>query len=103
MAQLLLHCLEKTGAGARRPLAGLSRCRPCWNVPRGREPTEVIQANHVHVRQEGTQAVDTPSIPSRTKSVPVVDGVTPQLSLRTEIVRRNSSDEARPTLFVQQE
>jgi hypothetical protein len=71
------------------PIRPTEPLEPCRNVPRGREPKEVIQANQVHVRQEGTHAVDAPSITSRTKDIPVVNGVTPQLSLRAEIVGGN--------------
>src|SRR5277367_1604324 len=53
--------------------------------------------------QQGTQPVETPSITSGAQSIPVVDRVTPQLSLRAEIVGRDSGNEARPALFVQQE
>src|ERR1700730_9325659 len=103
MAQLRLHRLKKPGARTRHPLAGLSRWRPSWNVPRSRKPAEVIQANHIYVGQQSTQPVDAPPITSRAKSIPVVNGIAPQLTLRAEIIGRNSGDEAWPMLLIEQE
>src|ERR1700729_3784448 len=103
MAQFALHCLKKAGSRTRYPLPGLSRCRTGWNVPRSREPAEVIQANHIDVSQQSTQPIDAPSITSRTQGIPVVNRIAPQLTLRAEIIGRNSGDEARPMLLIEQE
>src|SRR3984957_18362076 len=77
--------------------------RTGWNVPRSREDAEVIQANHIDVSQQSTQPIDAPSITSRTQDIPVVNGIAPQLTLRAEIIGRNSGDEARPMLLIEQE
>src|ERR1700685_2291117 len=77
MAQLCLHCLKKAGSRTRYPLPGLRCWRSGWNMPRGCEPTEVIQATHIDVSQQSTQPIDTPSITSRAKSIPVVNGIAP--------------------------
>src|SRR5580658_5944331 len=103
MAQLCLHGLKKAGSGTRHPLPGLSRWRSGWNVPRSREPAEVIQANHIDVSQQSPQPIDAPPITSRTHGIPVVNGIAPQLTLRAEIIGRNSGDEARPLLLIEQE
>src|ERR1700691_4303906 len=89
MAQLCLHCLKKAGSRTRHPLPRLSRWRSGWNVPRSREPAEVIQANHIDVSQQSTQPIDAPPITSRTHCIPVVNGIAPQLTLRAEIIGRN--------------
>src|ERR1700722_11089902 len=47
MPELCLHCLKKAGSRTRHPLPGLSGWRSGWNVPRGREPAEVIHANTI--------------------------------------------------------
>src|SRR5439155_9486423 len=103
MAQLDSHCLKKIGTRPLRPLAGL--CRECsaWNMPGGRESTEVLQANQIYVSQYSTQPLDAPPITPRTKGIPVVDRIAPQLSLRAEIIGRNPGDEAWAILLVQQE
>src|ERR1700683_1675381 len=103
MAQLRLRCLKKIGSRTRHPLPGLSRWRSGWNVPRSREPAEVIQANHIDVSQQSTQPIDAPPITSRTRGIPVVNGIAPQLTLRAEIIGRNSGDEARTTLLIEEE
>src|SRR5271170_2499327 len=103
MAQLCLHRLKETGPRTRHPLPGLSRWRSGWNVPRSREPAEVIQPNYVYVIEQGTQPIDAPPITSRTHGIPVVNGIAPQLTLRAEIIGRNSGDEFWPMLLIEQE
>src|ERR1700722_7916282 len=103
MAQFCLHGLKKAGARTWHPLPGLSRWRSDWNVPRSCESAEVIEANHIDVSQQSTQPVDAPPIPSRTQGIPVVNGIAPQLTLRAEIVGRNSGDKARAPLLIEQE
>ena len=102
-AQLFLNCLQESGARTRHPLPGLGRRSTCGNVPRGCESAEVIKPNDVDMIQKCTQSVDAPSITGRTKGIPIVDRVAPQLSLSAEIIRWNPGDEARPAMFVQQE
>src|SRR5580658_2359140 len=103
MAQLGLHCLKKAGRRTRHPLPGLSRWRSGWDVPRSREPAEVIQANHIDMSQQSTQPIDAPPITGRTHGIPVVNRIAPQLTLRAEVIGRNPGDEARPTLLIEQE
>src|ERR1700691_4600260 len=103
MAQLCLHRLKKAGSRTRHPLPGLSRWRSRWNVPRSREPAEVIHANDIDVGQQSTQPIDAPSIARRTQGIPVVNRIAPQLALRAEIIGRNSSDEAWALLLIEQE
>src|ERR1700736_1699632 len=103
MAELGSHCLKKAGARTLLPLAGLCCGRSARNVPRGRESTEVIQANQIYVSQQSPQPLYAPPIIRRTKGIPVVDGIAPQLSLRAEIIGRNPGNKAWPTLLIQQE
>src|SRR5271156_860161 len=103
MPQLCLHRLKKAGSRPRHPLPRLSRWRSGWNMPRSREPAEVIQANHIDVSQQSTQPIDAPPITSRTHGVPVVNGIAPQLTLCAEIIGRNSGDELWPMLLIKQE
>ena len=53
--------------------------------------------------QKCAQSVDAPSITGRTKGIPIVDRVAPQLSLSAEVIRWNPSDEARAAMFLQHE
>src|SRR5262249_29175475 len=62
VAQLSLHSLEKAGTGTLDPLAGLSRWCTDWDVPRGCKSAEVIQADRVHMGQQGPQPIYTPPI-----------------------------------------
>src|SRR5580692_1854690 len=103
MAQLRLRCLKKIGSRTRYPLPGLSRWRSGGNMPCSHKPAEVIQANHIDVSQQSTQPIDAPPITSRTQGIPVVNGIAPQLTLRAEIIGRNSGDEAWPMLLIEQE
>src|ERR1700691_3732369 len=103
MAQLGLHCLKKAGSRTRHPLPGLRRRRSGGNVARSREPAEVIQTNYIDVSQESTQPIDAPPITSRTHGIPVVNRIAPQLTLRAEIIGRNSRDKAWPLLLIEQE
>src|SRR5580658_6854640 len=103
MSQLCLHRLKKAGPWTWHPLPGLGRWRSGWNVPRSCEPAEVIQANHIDVSQQSTQPIDAPPITSQTHGIPVVDGIAPQLTLRAEIIGRNSGDELWPMLLIEQE
>src|ERR1700730_11585347 len=103
MAEFCLHCLKKAGSRTRHPLSRLSRWRSGRNVPRGLEPAEVIQANHIDVSQQSTQPIDAPPITSRTHGIPVINGIAPQLTLCAEIIGRNSGDEAWTMLLIEQE
>ena len=102
-AQCFLYHAEEVGARARHPLAGLRRRRPGRYVPRRRESSEVIQTDRVDVSQQGAQAVDAPAVAARGKRVPVIDRIAPALSLRAEVVRRHTGDDARPALGIEQE
>src|SRR5271156_3885812 len=103
MALFGLHCLKKSGSRTRHPLAGLSRWRSGWNVPRSREPAEVIKANHIDMSQQSTQPIDAPPVTSLTHGIPVVNRIAPQLTCCTEIIGRNAGDEAWPMLLIEQE
>src|SRR5215472_5032866 len=103
VAELVARCFEKLCSGPLYPLSRLGRWCTRWNVPCGREPAEVIQANRVHVSEQGAHPVNRPPITRRAEGIPVVDGIAPQLSLRTEIVRGHTGNESRPTMLIKQE
>src|ERR1700681_3170577 len=62
----------------------------------------MIQANHVDASQQRPQPRDAPMIAGLPKSVPVIDGVAPKLSLRAEVIGWHTGNEERPALLVQQ-
>src|ERR1700726_737056 len=62
----------------------------------------MIHSDHVDVGQQSLQSRDAPSIVRLTKNVPVIDGVTPKLPLRAEVMGRHAGDDAWPVLLVQQ-
>ena len=72
-------------------------------MPRRCERAKMIQTNHINVRKQSAQTIDAPTIASLPQRVPVVDRVTPELTLSTEIIRGHASQEARLSLVVQQE
>src|SRR4029077_7433308 len=98
-----MHCLKEIGARTLYPLSRLGVWRAGGNGPCGREAAEVIQPNRIHVGEQGTYSIDRPAITRRTQRVPVINGITPQLSLLAEIVRRNACQEARPAILIKQE
>jgi hypothetical protein len=60
--QLCLYHSKEINAGSGHPLALLGCRGTGGDVPCAREPAEVIQPNHVHVRQQGTEAVYAPTV-----------------------------------------
>jgi hypothetical protein len=66
-----------------------------------REAAEMIQTNYVDVAQQRAQTIYPPAIAGLAKSIPVVNGIAPELPRRAEIVRRHAGDEARPAPFVE--
>src|SRR5207247_239875 len=100
--QLSLYRAEELGARSCHPLSSLgSRCFSRY-VPGGCEPSKMIQANGVHMRQQGTQAVYPPTIAGLAMDIPVIKRVAPELSRGTEGVGRHTSKKARPLPLVQQ-
>src|SRR5208283_5872081 len=89
----------RTGFPFSRPSG---RC-PCGHVPGRHEAAEMVQTNHADMSQQGTQAVDAPAIAQMSQGIPVVHGIPPQLSLRTEVVRRHAGHEERPMPLIKKE
>src|SRR5712692_1316483 len=102
-AELPPHCAEEFGARSRHPSAGLRRRCSGRYVPGGCESAEMVQADRVHVSQQGAQAVDGPAVTGTTKRVPVIDGVAPELSPGAEVVRRHTGNDPWSVARVQQE
>src|SRR5262249_12228732 len=71
-------------------------------MPGRSKSAKVIQTNRVHVSKQSTHPVDRPSISGRVQRIPVVHGISPQLSLCTEVIRRHTGNETRPAVLVQQ-
>src|SRR5437899_10627960 len=61
-AQLSLYRVEKISARTWYPLAGLGRTCPGRYMPGGRQATEMIQTNHIHVSQQRAEAIDGPAL-----------------------------------------
>src|SRR5258708_33412173 len=72
-AQPSLHRAEELGARTWHPSAGLRRRGSGGYVPGGGECAEMVQANRVHVSQQGAQAVDATVGARATMGGPVLD------------------------------
>ena len=94
---------EKVRPRTLYPLARLGRWRTRGHVPGGRKSAEVIQPNRIHVSKQGTHAINRPPIAGCAKRVPVVNRISPQLSLRAEVVRRDSGHKSRPAMLIEKE
>src|SRR5271166_6019209 len=78
-AQFSLYRLEELLARPRHPMPRLGcRCVGRY-MPRRSKTTEVIQANHVHVHEQGAQAVNAPLIAGPPKGFPIINRVPPAL------------------------
>jgi len=102
-AQFFFHRIEKISARTRHPLSGLGSRRTGWYVPRGAKTAEVIQTDDIHKSEKRAEAIDAPAIAALPQAFPVVDGVTPELPLRAEVIRRHAGDKSRTAMLVQQE
>ena len=67
------------------------------------ESAEVIQAYHVDMREQGTQPIDPPAIAHIPQSLPVVNGIAPELAGGAEVVGRHACDKEGPPVFIQPE
>ena len=92
--------LQHPGPRTGNPLACLRRCRSLRDMPGGYKPAEVIEPNDIHMCQERTYPVDAPAITGRAQCVPVVNRISPELALRTEIIRWNTGDKPRTAKFI---
>src|ERR1043166_1347970 len=101
--QLAGYSCEKVRTRTLYPVARLGRWRARRYVPGGHKSAEVVQPNRIHVSQQGTDPIDGPSVAGGAKSIPVVNRISPQLSLRTEVVRRDASHKSRSAVLVQKE
>jgi hypothetical protein len=72
-------------------------------MPGGREAPEMIQAHGIHMCQKRPQTIDAPAVTGVAHSVPVIDGIAPELPREAEIIRRNTRDKTGPVLLVEQE
>jgi hypothetical protein len=61
----------------------------------------MIQAQHIDTLQVGPHALDPPVKPLLGHSLPVVDGVAPQLTCLAVVIRRHSRDPSRAAVIVQ--
>src|SRR5579871_5652206 len=72
-------------------------------MPGGCKSAEVVQTNRVHVKQQGANPINRPAVAGCAQCIPVVNRIAPQLSLRTEVVRRNPRYKSRPAVLIEQE
>ena len=72
---------EEIGTGPGDPPALAGRRGAGRDVPGGREAAEVVEADQVHVGQQGAQAVDPPAVSRPAEGLPVVERVAPELAL----------------------
>src|ERR1700757_326863 len=95
--------MEKLWTWTRHPLP----CTCCLCIgrdgPSSNEGPEMIQPNTIHVSKESAQTIYKKSEPGAAECIPIIDGVAPQLSVLTEIVRGHSGDKSRTEFFVKQE
>src|SRR5271165_5602034 len=63
----------------------------------------MIQAYDVHMSKQRSQAVYAKTVGGPPKRLPIIDGIAPELSLRAEIIGRDTGNEPRPLMFIQQE
>jgi hypothetical protein len=99
-AQLSRHTLEKVNTRTLHPLARLSRRRPRGHVPCCRKSSEVVQSDSINMGKQSTNPIDGPPVPGCAKRIPVVHGIAPQLSLRTELVGGDTGHEARSPMLI---
>src|SRR5208282_6303354 len=103
VAQLVLYCAEELGARTWHPLPSLRGGCSSRHMPSSGERTKVIQANCVHVRQQGAESIYAPAIAGPPVDLPVVHGVAPELSIGAEVVGRYAGYETRTVVIIQQE
>src|SRR5215813_7525425 len=90
VAKLSLDRLEEIWAWAWNPMAGLSGPSVRRNVPGRAKSSKMIQPHQVHVCQQGLETVYAPAVASATQCFPVIHRVTPELTVRAEVVRRHA-------------
>src|SRR5271156_2498637 len=84
------------------PISRLRGGRASGHMPGRRKGAEMIQPNHIDMTQQRTQTTNPPTVANLTKSIPVVNGIAPELSGRAEVVRGHARDEARTASFVEE-
>ena len=103
LAQRRFRGREEIGARTGNPASGPGRRRSGGYVPGRGESAEVIQAYHVDMREQGAQPIDPPAIARVPQSLPVINGIAPELARRAEIVGGHARDKEGPIVFVQPE
>src|SRR5215813_4187440 len=72
-------------------------------MPGGRKPAKMIKTNHIDVGQQRAYTIDAPLIASPLHRVPVIDWVSPQLSISAEVIRGHARNKLWSHLFIKQE
>ena len=103
MLQRRLHGLEERRARPLHPLASHGRGRVRRHFPRRLESAEVIDADAIDQRQQGTKALDPPGVSGLLEDIPPVVGISPQLAGRAEVVGRHAGEHGRPAVGVEPE
>ena len=100
LTELLCDCLEERDTGTRFPTSFLGRL-----TRRNRkvlvEAAEVIHANTVVNREAVLHAPRPPGIAASLVIVPVIERISPELSVRREIIRRTTRHRFRLAFFIE--
>ena len=99
----LLQPIHKVCARAENPFTVARGRRIRGNTPIGGKPAEVVDAHTVKQGAGGAHAAHPPRVTGLLHIVPIIDRVAPKLTVRGEIVRRNTRDAARMALVVELE
>src|SRR5512133_1733642 len=90
-------------AGALHPAAFYGGLFAGGNGPVGLEPAEMIQTDDVDLLQGCPETLDPPDIAVARQYIPAVKWISPKLTGRAEVVRRNARHERRAAVFVKPE
>jgi hypothetical protein len=103
VAERVARRLQERGAGS-GPVAALDGgLRARGDLPVALHADEVIDAQHVDLREHHAQALDPPLVAARRHHVPAVQRVAPELPGRAEVVGRHARDDRRLALRVEEE
>jgi hypothetical protein len=102
-AELRVQRREQPGAAARAPLPEARRLGPRRHLPIRLEGAKVVDAHDIEARELRAHPIQPPAETAALHGVPVVQRVTPELTLGVEIVRRYAGHAARLAARVERE
>ena len=95
--------LQKRGPRAGRPVAAARGQFAAWHHPIARNGAKMVNAHHIIPLCRALNAVFPPPEAVRLHDVPRIERVAPELTVGTEIVRRDTGDGARLSVRVEAE